>query len=77
MRIGWCAPLSPSRLVTEAASISPRFPGRRHRQGRSGSFAAALTASSYRGMVAAECGVRDMASDMRRSLTFLRRYWPS
>jgi len=28
-------------------------------------------------MVAAVCGVRDMASDMRRSLTFLRRYWPS
>jgi sugar phosphate isomerase/epimerase len=36
-----------------------------------------LKTANYRGMLSAECTVKNPEADMRQSLAFLRRHWPS
>jgi sugar phosphate isomerase/epimerase len=36
-----------------------------------------LKGANYRGMLSAECTVKNPEADMRQSLAFLRRHWPS
>jgi sugar phosphate isomerase/epimerase len=36
-----------------------------------------LKTGNYRGMLSAECTVKNLEADMRQSLAFLRHYWPS